>query len=122
MNITAIIATVTVRLCEYFCNSQLVFFSPSVLATLASFLLALLSGTIFVANCPSGGLSDRAWCNKFCWNDAVRVVQVLMVIGTDAPGFEKTVAPPNAPSNILMGVKTKRGPISTSVVLGGPLG
>ncbi len=39
-----------------------------------------------------------------------------------APGFEKTVAPPNAPSKMRIGVSTKRGPISTSDVCAGPLG
>lgn len=40
----------------------------------------------------------------------------------NVPGFENTVAPPNAPSNIRMGVSTNRGPISIRVVCGGPLG
>lgn len=39
-----------------------------------------------------------------------------------SPAFSKTVAPENEPSKTLMGVKTNRGPISTSVVTGGPLG
>jgi len=38
------------------------------------------------------------------------------------PGFEYTVAPPNAPSNMRMGVRTNRGPISTNDICGGPLG
>lgn len=41
---------------------------------------------------------------------------------SDSPGLENTVAPLNAPSKIRMGVRTKRGPISTKVVCGGPLG
>lgn len=40
----------------------------------------------------------------------------------DVPGFEKTVAPLNAPSNIRIGVSTNLGPISTREVCGGPLG
>ncbi len=40
----------------------------------------------------------------------------------DEPGLEYTVAPLKAPSNIRMGVRTKRGPISTKLVCGGPLG
>lgn len=36
----------------------------------------------------------------------------------NAPGLENTVGPPNDPSNIRIGVRTKRGPISTSVVAG----
>jgi hypothetical protein len=38
------------------------------------------------------------------------------------PGFSNTVGPPNEPSNILIGVNTNRGPISTSDVCGGPDG
>lgn len=41
---------------------------------------------------------------------------------SNGPGFEYTVAPPKAPSNIRIGVMTKRGPISTRVVCGGPFG
>ena len=40
----------------------------------------------------------------------------------DVPGFEYTVAPLKAPSNIRMGVRTKRGPISVRDIWGGPLG
>jgi hypothetical protein len=43
-------------------------------------------------------------------------------MGENVPGLENTVAPPNAPSNIRIGVSTNRGPISTSVVWGGPFG
>jgi hypothetical protein len=43
-------------------------------------------------------------------------------INSNSPGLENTVAPPNAPSNILIGVNTNLGPISTSEVSGGPLG
>lgn len=43
-------------------------------------------------------------------------------MGGNVPGLENTVAPPNAPSNIRIGVSTNRGPISTSVVCGGPFG
>lgn len=39
-----------------------------------------------------------------------------------SPGLEYTVAPLNAPSKIRIGVRTKRGPISTSEVCGGPFG
>lgn len=40
----------------------------------------------------------------------------------DKPGLENTVAPPKAPSNIRIGVRTNRGPISTRDVATGPLG
>jgi hypothetical protein len=42
--------------------------------------------------------------------------------GNHIPGFSNTVGPPNEPSNILIGVNTNRGPISTSDVCGGPDG
>ena len=45
-----------------------------------------------------------------------------MTMQRNLPGLENTVAPPNAPSNIRIGVSTNRGPISTSVVCGGPFG
>ena len=38
------------------------------------------------------------------------------------PGFENTVVPPKAPSNIRIGVSTNRGPISTRDICGGPFG
>lgn len=38
------------------------------------------------------------------------------------PGLENTVAPPKAPSKILIGVNTNRGPISTNEVAIGPFG
>ena len=36
------------------------------------------------------------------------------------PGLANTVAPPKAPSNMRIGVSTKRGPISTSDISGAP--
>jgi hypothetical protein len=36
--------------------------------------------------------------------------------------FSNTVGPPKEPSNILMGVKTNRGPISVKETWGGPAG
>lgn len=63
-------------------------------------------------------------------NSSVRVINVSHSALTrgrsnhspNSPGLEYTVAPPNAPSNIRIGVNTNRGPISIRDVCGGPLG
>lgn len=52
----------------------------------------------------------------------VLIRQFVMGIHDYPPGLEYTVAPPNAPSKIRIGVNTKRGPISTNVVCCGSFG
>lgn len=50
------------------------------------------------------------------------IKMIRMLNCGDIPGFEKMVAPLNAPSKKRIGVKTNRGPISTRLVSVGPLG
>lgn len=107
--------------CKYFSDSKLVFIAPPALATCTAFRLAVFSCTVFLSLGSFELGSDCSRAYKFyMWY--VTQYKSLRLYEEGSPGLENTVAPPKAPSKILIGVRTKRGPISTSDVSGGPLG
>lgn len=107
---------------KHFGHGQVIFVSFAKFFSLRALFLCLLPHPVSIPFTSPHCRANRRRRNKFC--DDIYVIRQpsISVICNDPPGLENMVVPPKAPSNIRIGTSTKRGPISTRVVCGGPLG
>ena len=105
------------------CHRQWIFLALPLGPADAPLLLCELSFPVPFALLYAPCRPDKSRRYKFFLKrDALSITRNIFWAPWRVPGLANTVAPPKAPSKIRMGVSTKRGPISTSDISGGPLG
>lgn len=104
------------------CHSKRIFFALPLGPADATLLLRELAFPVPLALLLAPSRPDKGRGYKFYEMRCFKYHNGPNTDTMNVPGLANTVAPPKAPSKMRIGVSTKRGPISTSDISGGPLG